>query len=216
MSELNSTPQARNADINKLKSYLIGLISRELESNPPAVIDRQKVVLKYLQQAYQSTKLNLPVAMQEQVFREIMDDLLGFGKLQPLLEDPSISEIMVNGPKQIYIERDGKLVKTNITFESDREVLKIIDKIVSPLGRRIDNESPTVDARLPDGSRVNAIVPPVAIDGPGITIRKFKKEKLTVSQLIEFGSLSGSMADLIKACVVSSIKHRYLRGNRFR
>ena len=205
MSELNSTPQAKNADIKKLKSYLIGLISRELESNPPAVIDRQKVIQKYLQQAYQSTKLNLPVALQEQIFREIMDDLLGFGKLQPLLEDPSISEIMVNGPKQIYIERDGKLIKTNITFESDREVLKIIDKIVSPLGRRIDNESPTVDARLPDGSRVNAIVPPVAIDGPGITIRKFKKEKLTVNQLIEFGSLSESMADLIKACVVSRL-----------
>lgn len=205
MSEFNSNPQARSADLQKLKSYLLGLISRELEANPPSAVDRKKVVLTYLQQAYQSTKLNLPATMQEQIFREIMDDLLGFGKLQPLLDDPSVSEIMVNGPKQIYIERNGKLSKTNITFESDREVLKIIDKIVSPLGRRVDEDSPTVDARLPDGSRVNAIVPPVAIDGPGITIRKFNKEKLTANQLIEFGSLSESMAEFVKACVVSRL-----------
>ncbi len=205
MSESNSNPQAKNADLNKLKTYLIGLISRELETAPPPVAERKKVILKYLQQAYQSTKLNLPSTLREQLFHEILDDMLGFGKLQPLLDDPSISEIMVNGPKQVYVERNGKLTKTNITFESDRDVLKIIDKIVSPLGRRIDNESPTVDARLPDGSRVNAIVAPVAIDGPGITIRKFNKEKLTVDQLIEFGSLSESMADFIKACVISRL-----------
>ena len=205
MSDLNLHQQPRNADIHKLKTYLIGLISRELETNPPPADQRRKIILAYLQQAYQSTKLNLPVSLQEQIFHEIMDDLLGFGKLQPLLDDPTISEIMVNGPKQVYVERNGKLTKTNITFESDREVLKIIDKIVSPLGRRVDEDSPTVDARLPDGSRVNAIVPPVAIDGPGITIRKFNKEKFTVNQLIEFGSLSESMAEFIKACVISRL-----------
>jgi pilus assembly protein CpaF len=195
----------RAAELNKLREYLIGVVSRELENNPPHMEDRRRVITEHLQQAYQATRLQLPTTLRDQLFHDILDDLLGFGPLQPLLDDPEISEVMVNGPKSIYIEKRGKLTKTNIIFENDDAVLRVIEKIIMPLGRRIDAESPTVDARLPDGSRVNAVIPPVAIDGPSITIRKFQKDKLTVQQLINYGSLTQNMADFVKACVVSRL-----------
>jgi pilus assembly protein CpaF len=193
------------AELNKLKIHLINLISRELESNPRLEEDRRKVVSQLLQQAYAGLKLNLPVTLRDQLFREILDDILGFGILQPLLDDPEISEVMVNGAQKIYIERKGKIIKTNIAFENDAAVLRVIEKIILPLGRRIDADSPTVDARLPDGSRVNAVIPPVAIDGPAITIRKFQKEKLSIEDLIHFGSLTPGMAEFIRACVIARL-----------
>ncbi|GAP05703.1 MAG TPA: CpaF family protein [Anaerolinea thermolimosa] len=201
----NPALSARQADLNKLKDYLISTISRELEANPPPIEERRKVIYQHLQDAYQNTRLQLPTTIRDQIFRDILDDLLGFGPLQPLLEDPDISEIMVNGPKFVYIERRGKIQKTNITFEDDEAVLRLIEKIVLPLGRRIDADTPTVDARLPDGSRVNAIIPPCAIDGPTITIRKFQKDKLTIQQLINLGSITQNMADFIRACVISRL-----------
>jgi len=125
--------------------------------------------------------------------------------LQPLLEDDEISEVMVNGRQKVYIERNGMLIKTNIVFESDDQIMRLIDRIISPLGRRIDADSPMVDARLPDGSRVNAAIPPVTIDGPTITIRKFKKDKLSIDQMIAYGTLNRNMAEFIRACVVSRL-----------
>lgn len=195
----------RSPDYFKLKTYLIGIVTREMEANPPPVSERRQALLNLLQQAYQTTKLNLPTTLRDQLFHEVVDELLGFGPLQTLLDDPEISEIMVNGPQKVFIERKGKLVKTNITFESDDQVLKVIDRIILPLGRRVDGDSPTVDARLPDGSRVNAVVQPVSIDGPCITIRKFQKGKLSIDQLIEYGSITRNMADLIRACVISRL-----------
>lgn len=195
----------RSVEMSKLRSYLLSSISRELDSNPPAMENRRKVISQLLQDAYAATRLQLPTAVREQIFHDILDEILGFGPLQPLLDDPEISEVMVNGPKNIYIERKGKLVKTNISFENDDAVLRVIDKIIMPLGRRIDSESPTVDARLPDGSRVNAVVQPVAIDGPSITIRKFQKDKLTVQQLVGYGSMTQNMADFIRACVIARL-----------
>jgi pilus assembly protein CpaF len=108
---------------------------------------------------------------------------------------------MVNGPKKVFVEKNGKLTKSNITFDDDDHILRVIDRIILPLGRRVDFDSPTVDARLPDGSRVNAVVRPVAIDGPSITIRKFRKDKLQVTDLVNFGSLTQQMADFLQACV---------------
>jgi pilus assembly protein CpaF len=195
----------RSADLAKVKDYIINVVSRELESHPPTGDDRRAVILDSVQKAYQSTRLQMPVTMRDQLFREILDDMLGFGPLQPLLEDESITEVMVNGPKRVFIERNGRLTKTNITFENDAAVVRVIEKIIAPLGRRIDPDSPTVDARLPDGSRVNAVIPPCAIDGPTITIRKFKKDKLTVDQLIGYGSITKNMADFVRACVVSRL-----------
>jgi pilus assembly protein CpaF len=201
----NPVPPDRSAEIIKLKNYLMGMVSREIDANPPVLEDRPKALRQFLQEAYANTRVQLSTSLREQIFHDILDEFLGFGPLQPLLDDPDISEIMVNGPKHIYIERRGKLIKTNITFENDDAVLRVIEKIIMPLGRRIDSDSPTVDARLPDGSRVNAVISPCAIDGPSITIRKFQKEKLTVQQMIEFGSLTQNMAEFVRACVVSRL-----------
>ncbi|GAP15116.1 Flp pilus assembly protein, ATPase CpaF [Longilinea arvoryzae] len=201
-----TTPASiRGPELAKLKSYIVNFISHELENQPPTTGDRRKVVDELMRQAYASTRLSLPTTIHDQLFHDILDDILGFGPLQPLLDDPDITEVMVNGPKSIYIERKGKLTKTNITLENDDQVLHLIEKIILPLGRRVDSDSPMVDARLPDGSRVNAVIPPVAIDGPSITIRKFSKDKLAIDQLIKFGSLTQGMADFIKACVLARL-----------
>lgn len=197
--------QTNNADLIKLRDYLISTVTRKLESNPPPIEQRRQIIRQSLQQAYQNTGVNLPVTLREQLFHDILDSLVGFGPLQPLLDDETISEVMVNGPKKVFVERKGKIVKTNITFEDDNAVIRVIEKIIAPLGRRIDADTPTVDARLPDGSRVNAVIPPCAIDGPTITIRKFMKEKLTINQLIEYNSLTKSMAEFIRACVISKL-----------
>ncbi len=195
----------RQAELNKLRDFLMNQVSREMEGQAIPGEERRKAVSQLLIQAYQNTRVQLPNTIRDQLFHEILDELLGFGPLQALLDDPDITEIMVNGPKSIYIERKGKLTKTNVTFEDDAAVVRIIEKIILPLGRRIDADSPTVDARLPDGSRVNAVIAPCAIDGPSITIRKFQKNKLSVQQLIDYGSLTQNMADFIRACVISRL-----------
>ncbi|MFK0039130.1 CpaF family protein [Paenarthrobacter sp. NPDC090517] len=135
------------------------------------------------------------------LIREIADEVMGFGPLQRLLEDPSITEVMVNRYDQIYVERHGHLTLTELTFSSDDHLRKVIERIVSKVGRRIDESSPLVDARLEDGSRVNAIIPPLAVNGPSLTIRKFSHVPLTVKNLIEWGSMSQEMAELLSACV---------------
>lgn len=197
--------QPRSININSLKNHIMQVISRELESNPRDEGDRKTVVLQLIQQAFTDLKYNFPKTIKDQVTREILDELLGFGPLQPFLDDPEISEVMVNGPEKVYIEKKGRLHKTNVSFPDDTAVLRIIDKIIMPLGRRIDADSPTVDARLPDGSRVNAVIPPVAIDGPSITIRKFQKDKLKMEELIALGTVTSEMAEFIRVCVLSRL-----------
>ncbi len=135
------------------------------------------------------------------LFEQISAEILGLGPLQTLLEDDTITEIMVNGPKNIYIERKGKLHRVPVTFESNEHLMRIIDRIVAPLGRRIDESSPYVDARLQDGSRVNAVIPPISLVGPVLTIRKFSKNPITVEQMIQFGSISNESVQFLKACV---------------
>lgn len=135
------------------------------------------------------------------VIIEVVDEVLGFGPIDPLLKDDSVSEVMVNSASQVYVERKGKLVLTDVCFRDDAHVMQVIEKIVAPLGRRIDESSPMVDARLPDGSRVNAIIPPLALRGPCITIRKFAKDPLQIENLVDFGTLTLEMADFLRACV---------------
>jgi pilus assembly protein CpaF len=174
---------------------------RALESEGISVDQRANFVKQNIIHVYKQTQLNLPDDLRKQIFDQVLNDLLGFGPIQSLLDDEEVSEIMVNGPKKIFVEKKGKLIKTNITFDDDDHVLRIIDRIILPLGRHVDADSPTVDARLPDGSRVNAVVRPVAIDGPSITIRKFSKDRLQAEDLINFGSLTRPMADFLQACV---------------
>ena len=135
-----------------------------------------------------------------QLVREITDDILGYGPLEPFLRDDSVTEIMVNGGERIYIERAGKIELSDSTFVDDAHLLRIIDKIVSQVGRRVDEASPMVDARLPDGSRVNAIIPPLALRGPTLTIRKFSRDPYTMDDLINFGSLTPKSAHFLAAC----------------
>jgi pilus assembly protein CpaF len=135
------------------------------------------------------------------LFEAIVAEILGYGPIEPLLKDNTVTEIMVNGPKQVWVERNGKLEKTVIEFDDDDHVMRIIDRIVSPLGRRIDESSPMVDARLPDGSRINAVIPPISLVGPCLTIRKFSRDPLTVDDLIRFGTMTPEIAQFLKACV---------------
>lgn len=141
----------------------------------------------------------------ERIINEVTDEITGYGPIDPFLHDQEITEIMVNGPKRIYTEIKGRIVKTSVTFRDDDHVRHTIEKIISPLGRRLDESSPMVDARLPDGSRVNAIIPPLAIDGPTLTIRKFAADPFTVEDLIGFGTLTTDIALFLKACVESRV-----------
>ena len=206
-----ATPIASNftrltsADLLKFKRYLIENVGRSMEGEELQLGDRAEFMKQRLQEVYVQTKVSLPEDLRKQIFHDILDELTGFGPIQPLLEDPEITEVMVNGPKKVFIEKKGKLTKTAITFDDDDHVLRVIDRIILPLGRRVDPDSPTVDARLPDGSRVNAVIRPCSIDGPCITIRKFSRDKLSVQQLIDFGSLTPNMAEFIRACVLAHL-----------
>lgn len=139
------------------------------------------------------------------LFESIVAEILGFGPLEILLADETITEIMVNGPKNVFIEQKGMITRANVTFENDEHVLRILDRIVAPLGRRIDESSPLVDARLPDGSRVNAVIRPIALVGPTITIRKFSKKPLTVDDLIRYGSMTKEIAEFLRACIIARL-----------
>lgn len=192
-------------DLLKLKNFLISSLSRELESNSIPYKEQAEFAKQHLEKIYQRANLNLPADIQARIFKEVNDELFGFGPIQELLDDPDITEVMVNGPYSVYVEKKGKLTKTSVKFDDNEHVLRVIDRIVAPLGRFVDADRPTVDARLPDGSRVNAVVLPVAIDGPSITIRKFSKEKLTVSDLISFDSITKNMAEFLRACVAARL-----------
>ncbi|MCC6604886.1 MAG: CpaF family protein [Anaerolineae bacterium] len=139
------------------------------------------------------------------LFEAIVAEILGFGPLEQFLHMDGVTEIMVNGPKNVYIERGGKIQRVNVTFEDNDHLLRIIDRIVAPLGRRIDEGSPMVDARLPDGSRVNAVIPPISLNGATLTIRIFSKIPFTVENIIEFGSITVEAVEFLKACVISKL-----------
>ena len=194
-----------SADLLKFKRYLVENVSRSMEGEALQLGDRTEIIKQRLNDAYVQTKVTLPEDIRKQIYNEILDEMTGFGPIQPLLDDPDVSEVMVNGPKKVFVEKSGKVTKSGVTFDDDDHVNRIIDRIILPLGRRVDADTPTVDARLPDGSRVNAVIRPVSIDGPCITIRKFKKDKLSIEQLIKYGSISQNMAEFVRACVVSHL-----------
>ncbi len=183
----------------RVQSRLINELDPKLDLSNTARVRQQ--VEDIFNSILDSESVVLSRAERMRMFESISADIMGLGPLEELLAHDDISEIMVNGPKQIYIERKGKLIKSDVTFQNDDHVLRIIDRIVAPLGRRIDESSPMVDARLPDGSRVNAVIRPLSLNGPVVTIRKFRKEALTINDLVRFGSLSGEMAEFLAACV---------------
>ena len=163
----------------------------------------RRTIMELFEQILNEENIVLSRPERQRLYEQISAEILGFGPLQPLLEDESITEIMVNGPKSIYVERKGKLVRVPVVFEGNDHVMRVIDRIVAPLGRRIDESSPYVDARLPDGSRVNAVIPPISLVGPTLTIRKFSKTPITIEQMISYGSITPEAAEFMKACVIS-------------
>jgi pilus assembly protein CpaF len=206
MATPENTPASPNVPTyTELRQYLVATIMQDLGDVALTPEKRLFVIQERLSEILSQQKLTLSDSNRKYIIRYIFEQFTGYGPIQSLLDDPEVTEIMVNGPKKIYVEKRGRLERANVSFEDDSHVLKIIDRIVSPLGRHIDTESPMVDARLPDGSRVNAVVPPCAVDGPSITIRKFRKEKYSIVKLIELGSLTQGMAEFLRACVLGRL-----------
>jgi len=172
-------------------------------------ISRTDEVRRTIRQMYETIleeeSIVLSRTERERLFEQIVAEILGLGPLEPLLADDSVTEIMVNGAKNIYVERSGKLERTSVTFESNEHLMRIIERIVAPLGRRIDESSPQVDARLKDGSRVNAVIPPISLIGPVLTIRKFFRVPLQVADLIRLGTATEEVMEFLQACVVAAI-----------
>lgn len=178
----------------------------ELKKRLPANLEKEKEIIEALGQAMIDKLADrLTYEEKKQLMSAVKNELLAYGPITPLLENPGISEVMVNGANDIYYEWEGKIMKSHLTFRDDLHVRRVIERIVSPLGRRIDESSPMVDARLPNGSRVNAIIPPLSLSGPAITIRKFSETPFTIDDLVQFGTLSEDMARFIDVCVKSDL-----------
>jgi pilus assembly protein CpaF len=203
VSAPNTTPQA--GTYFDLKTRVQNKLLSELDPSMDIskTEDVRRTILGLFEQILNEENIVLSRPERQRLFEQISAEILGFGPLQPLLEDDSITEIMVNGPKNIYVERKGKLVRVPVAFEGNDHVMRVIDRIVAPLGRRIDESSPYVDARLPDGSRVNAVIPPISLVGPTLTIRKFSKTPITIEQMISYGSITPEAAEFMKSCVIS-------------
>jgi len=195
-------PEERNA-FDEIKKRVQDRLLSELD--PRLDLSRTGEVRQQVQEVFntilEQEKIVLSRAERLRLFEAIAAEILGYGPIEPLLRDDTITEVMVNGPKQIYIERRGKLHRTDVVFESDEHVMRIIDRIVSPIGRRVDESTPYVDARLPDGSRVNIVIPPISLVGPVITIRKFSRDPFQVDDLIRFGTFTPEIAKFLEACV---------------
>jgi pilus assembly protein CpaF len=210
LSSLTVKPQnvaARVPNIDRIKKAVHERLITALGGNSDtASADMvQRRIGELVDEYCQETNLKLTKHDREELAELIMHDTLGLGPLESLLEDPEVSEIMVNGPKTIFAERRGRLGQSELVFEDERQLRRVIDRIVARIGRRVDESSPMVDARLPDGSRVNIVIPPLAVQGSSITIRKFSRVPYKVSDLVNFGTLNKDMADFIRACVRSRI-----------
>jgi pilus assembly protein CpaF len=188
---------------NRVQTRLLAELDPSMDISK--VSDVRTTIQDLFEQILTEENIILSRPERHRLFEQISAEILGFGPLQPLLEDEDITEVMVNGAKNIYIERAGKIFRVPVSFESNDHVKRIIDRIVSPLGRRVDESSPYVDARLPDGSRVNAVIPPISLVGPVLTIRKFARNPITLEQLIQFGTITPEALQFLKACVESRV-----------
>jgi pilus assembly protein CpaF len=188
----------------EMKSRLHRAIINRMDLTKLSQLDAEQLrseVARLAESLLAEEKMPLSTSDRERLVEEVRHELFGLGPLEPLLADPTISDILVNSPQNIYIERRGKLERTNVTFKDDEHLMRVIERIVSSVGRRIDESSPMVDARLADGSRVNAIIPPLSLDGPVLSIRRFGAEPLRMAKLIEIGALTSDIADMFEMCV---------------
>jgi pilus assembly protein CpaF len=185
----------------RIQHDLAELLGPKLYDDLDDAEDLERRVRQTLAELLAREPTPLAGADRARITQEVTDEILGHGPIETLLRDPSISEVMVNGPHRIYVERSGQLQAVDTEFTDEAHLRRVIDRIVSRVGRRVDEASPMVDARLPDGSRVNAVVPPIALDGSSLTIRKFSRDPFTVEDLVEFGTLTRATAELLRACV---------------
>ncbi len=205
--DLNAKFSANQGLIREREKFIIDQLRRELDTSRLTNIseDTQAQVRARIREIVNSDPAPLTMMEKGILLQNVLDEVFGFGPLGPLLRDPSVGDICVNGVNNIYVERHGRLEKTSVAFENEKHLRQTIDKIIQPLGRRLDDNSPMVDARLPNGSRVNATIPPVTIDGPTITIRCFGANALSLGQLVEKGAMSVQMAEVLKSCVKGRI-----------
>ncbi len=193
-----------DADLQTVKSHIHRRLLERLNLSNLDRLDRDVVVETIrglVRDLLAAESIPLNVEEREKLILQILDEIFGLGPLQPLMEDPSVADILVNTADMVYVERNGRLERTDVRFQDDRHLLQVIDRIVSSVGRRIDDTSPMVDARLPDGSRVNAIIPPLAVDGPHLSIRKFNDDGLSAEDLVRMGSLSEQMLRFLEGVV---------------
>jgi pilus assembly protein CpaF len=199
----NGQGNAKEASFYDLKRKVQNALIAELD--PKMDLTQTAQVRRTIEEHFNRVLEQQGVVLNRQdrnkLFEAIAAEILGFGPIEPLLRDDSVTEIMVNGPRLVYVEQHGRLYRTDIRFKDDEHVMRVIDRIISPLGRRCDESQPYVDARLPDGSRVNAVIPPISLIGPVITIRKFSKTPLQPDDLVRFGSITPAMVDFLRACV---------------
>jgi pilus assembly protein CpaF len=191
--------------VSRLQDKLLSEVDLTSATRSVMVDDSQRDKIRQKVTEILSQEEGVSPLERDQVTESLMAEIVGFGPIQPLLDDPTITEIMVNKPNQVYIERAGKIHQTDVQFRDQKHIMQVIEKICAPLGRRIDESSPMVDARLPDGSRVNAIIGPLALRGPCLTIRKFSRKPLTIGDLVKFGTLSRNMAMFLEATVRSRV-----------
>lgn len=199
-----ASTDAWNADLQAVKGHIHRKLLERLNLSNLDRLDRDAVVETIrglVREMLAAESIPLNVDEREKLIMQVLDEIFGLGPLQPLMEDPTIADILVNTADRVYVERNGRLERTDVRFQNDRHLLQVIDRIVSSVGRRIDDTSPMVDARLPDGSRVNAIIPPLAIDGPHLSIRKFNDDGLSADDLVRMGSLSEPMLRLLEGVV---------------
>ena len=201
VAEVKSSPQAEEKDVYAdIKRTIHVDIIREMNREGNVAIDRGSIY-KMLDEKINDDEYKIPRIDRPKVFSELFNDIVGYGPIEELVESEKFSEIMINGPDHVYVEQGGKLVLTDKKFRDEEHLMNIIDRIVSQVGRHVDESSPMCDARLPDGSRVNVIIPPLSLVGPVVTIRKFGKKPISAQQLIKFGSLNQNMLHFLEACV---------------
>ncbi len=201
--------QAQNKELltleyGELKTKLHARLLEEIDLDSLSSLDEKTArerISQFIHDIVEREKTPLALSEREQLIREILDELFGLGPLEPLLDDPTVSDILVNGSQNVYVERHGLLERTDVTFDDDRHLMRIVDRIVSRIGRRVDESSPMADARLQDGSRVNVIIPPLSLDGPILSIRRFGKDPLTADKLVENDTLTPEMVQLLKGAV---------------
>src|SRR2546427_967896 len=208
MGPSRTTPGRYNEDMEQLIFRMHQMLIDELDADQISAMpadERRKVVEQAAETLLRREMPGVGGITRDQIVSRVVDEVVGLGPIDALMRDPSISEVMVNRPDEVYFEREGILYLSDVRFRDEQHIARVIERIIAPIGRRVDESSPMVDARLPDGSRVNVIIPPVAPKSPTITIRKFRTDKMTMNDLIATGSLTNELAEFFRACVQAKL-----------